>query len=55
MGLSNQTGGVLGAAIAGALLASAGFGGIGYFCLGVTVACGLLATLFSRHLRRGDG
>ncbi len=55
MGLSNQTGGVLGGAIAGALLASTGFTGIGYFCLGVTVACGLIAILFGRHLRRGEG
>ena len=51
MGLSNQSGGVLGAATAGALLANTGFGGIGYLCLGVTVACGLIAVLFGRHLR----
>ena len=55
MGLSNQTGGALGAAIAGALLASTGFSGIGYFCLGATIACGLMAALFGRHLRRGEG
>ena len=55
MGLSNQLGGALGAAIAGALLASTGFHGIGYFCLGVTVACGLLVALFGQHLRRGSG
>ena len=55
LGLSNQIGGVLGAAIAGALLASTGFEGIGYMCLGVAVACGLMSVLFGRHLRRGDG
>ena len=55
MGLSNQTGGALGAAIAGALLASAGYGGIGYMCLGVTVASALMAALFGRNLRRGSG
>ena len=55
LGMSNQTGGVLGAAIAGALLASSGFGGIGYFCLGVTVACGLMTAVFGRHIRPGAG
>ena len=49
MGLSNQTGGALGAAIAGALLASAGYGGIGYMCLGVTVASALMAALFRQE------
>ena len=53
MGLSNQTGGALGAAVAGALLASAGYGGIGYLCLGVTIASTLMAALFGRNLRRG--
>ena len=55
MGLSNQTGGALGAAIAGALLASTGYGGIGYMCLGVTIASALIAALFGRNLRRGVG
>ena len=55
MGLSNQTGGALGAAIAGALLASAGYGGIGYMCLCVTIASALIAGLFGRNLRRGAG
>ena len=54
MGLSNQTGGVLGGAFAGVLLANVGFGGIGYFCLAVTVACGLMAAFFGGHLRRGQ-
>ncbi len=55
MGLSNQTGGALGAAIAGALLASTGYGGIGYMCLGVTIASALIAGLFGKNLRRGVG
>ena len=48
MGLSNQGGGVLGAALASVLLANAGFVGIGYMCLGVTVACALATMLFGR-------
>ena len=55
MGLSNQTGGALGAAIAGALLASTGYGGLGYMCLGVTTVSALVALLFGRNLRRGVG
>ena len=55
MGLSNQTGGILGAAISGALLASTGYGGIGYLCLGVTTASALMTGLFGRHLRLGGG
>ena len=55
MGLSNQTGGVRGAAIAGVLLASTGYGGIGPMCLIVTVSSGVLVALFGRNLRRGNG
>ncbi len=55
MGLSNQCGGAIGAAIAGGLLASTGYGGIGYMCLGVTVVCVLVSVLFGSHLRRGTG
>ncbi len=55
MGLSNQTGGILGAAISGALLASTGYGGIGYLCLGVTIASALMTGLFGKHLRLGGG
>ncbi len=55
MGLSNQTAGALGAAMAGALLAGTGFIGIGYMCLAVTIVSGILAALFGKHLRRGDG
>ena len=51
MGLSNQAGGVLGAAIAGALLASAGYEGIGYMCLGVTIVSALMSATFGRNLR----
>ena len=50
MGLSNQSGGVLGAAVAGALLASTGYEGIGYLCLGVTIASALMAGLFGRQV-----
>ena len=55
LGLTNQVGGAMGAAIAGALLASAGFGGIGWFCLSVTLMCLLLSALFGRHLRPPSG
>ncbi len=55
MGLSNQLGGVLGAAISGVLLASAGYGGIAYLCLGATVVSVLAAVLFGRQLRLGGG
>ena len=55
MGLSNQLGGVLGAAIAGLLLASTGYGGVAYLCLGATVASVLAAVLFARQLRIGGG
>ena len=49
VGFSNQAGGALGAAIAGALLAYTGYWGIGYLCLGVTIASALLAGLFGRQ------
>ena len=55
MGLSNQLGGVFGAAIAGGLLASTGYGGIAYLCIGATVVSVLAAVLFGRQLRIGDG
>ena len=55
MGLSNQLGGVLGAAIVGGLLASTGCQGIAYLCLGATVASVLIAGLFARQLRIGSG
>ena len=49
MGVSNQGGGALGTALAGALLANYGFAGIGYMCLGLTVACVLGTLLFRRE------
>ena len=55
MGLSNQIGGVVGAATAGALLASTGYVGIGYMCLGVTAVSALVAVFLGRNLRRGVG
>ena len=48
MGVSNQGGGAMGTALAGALLANYSFAGIGYMCLGLTVAC-VLTTLFFRR------
>ena len=55
LGLTNQLGGVLGAAIAGVLLASTGYVGIAYFCLAATVASVVIAGLFGRQLRLGGG
>ena len=53
MGLSNQMGGVLGAAISGVLLASTGYAGIAYLCLGATVVSVLAAGGFAKQLRMG--
>lgn len=55
MGFSNQSGGMLGGAIAGALLANVGYEAIGYLCLGVTVVSSLIASVFGSQLRRGEG
>ncbi len=55
MGLSNQLGGALGAAIAGALLANTGYAGIGYLCLGVTIVSALLTGLFGRQFGENAG
>ena len=55
MGFSNQSGGMLGGAIAGALLANVGYEAIGYLCLGVAVVSSLGASAFNRQLRRGSG
>ena len=54
MGLSNHLGGVLGAAIAGWLLASTGYEGIAYMCLGAAIVSVLMAGLFAKQLRRGS-
>ena len=48
IGMSNQGGGMLGAALAGLLLANSGFTGIGYMCLGATILCGLTVVIFGR-------
>ena len=49
MGLSNMGGGVIGAALAGFLLSSTGFGGIGFMCLGAAAACVLCSLFFRRR------
>ncbi len=55
MGFSNQSGGALGAGIAGALLASVGYAGIGYMCLVATLVSALLTCLFGREFARTAG
>ena len=55
MGLSNQAGGMLGGAIAGALLAGIGYEAIGFLCLGAAVTSSLIAGVFARQLRHGVG
>ncbi len=55
MGFSNQAGGMLGAAIAGALLASVGYVGIGYMCLAVTILSALLTSLFGKQFGESAG
>ena len=55
MGLSNQSGGMLGGAIAGALLANVGYEAVGYMCLGASVASAAIASLCGRQLRRDGG
>lgn len=51
MGFSNQSGGVGGAALGGALLAASGFPGVGYLCLGAVVFSALVIGLFMRQPR----
>ena len=55
MGLSNQSGGEQGVAIAGALLNNAVYEEIGYLCLGATISIALLCIAFARHIRIGGG
>ena len=55
MGFSNQSGGALGAGIAGALLASTGYVGIGYMCLVATIVSALLTGLFGRQFGETAG
>ena len=49
LGFSNQSGGVGGAAMGGALLAASGFPGVGYLCLGTVAFAALVIVLFMRH------
>ena len=51
MGLSNQSGGVGGAALGGVLLAASGFPGVGYLCLGAVAFSALVIGLFMRQPR----
>ena len=55
IGVANFLGGVLGAGLSGALLASTGYAGIGYLCLALTIGSALVATVFARQLRVGSG
>ena len=49
LAFSNQSGGVGGAAMGGALLAASGFPGVGYLCLGTVAFAALVIVLFMRH------
>jgi DHA1 family bicyclomycin/chloramphenicol resistance-like MFS transporter len=53
LGVSNQSGGVGGAALGGILLASIGFPGVGYLCLGAAVFSTLIIVLFMRQADAG--
>lgn len=55
IGFSNQSGGVFGAGLSGALLATLGYPGIGYLCVFFTIVGAIAATVFARHLRVGAG
>ena len=55
MGFSNHAGGALGAGIAGALLAATGYVGVGYMCLGATIASAVMMSLFGRQFRVSAG
>ena len=55
MGLSNQSGGMLGAGISGAILASSGYAGIGYLLLGASVLSAALTGLFGRQFGEVSG
>lgn len=55
IGVSNFLGGVLGAGLSGALLASTGYEGIGYLVLALTAGSALFAAAFARQLRVGTG
>ena len=53
IGLSNQSGGMFGAAPAGLLLANVGFQGTGYMCLGLTVVSALMTGVVGRRFAEG--
>lgn len=53
LGISNQTGAVGGAALGGLLLASVGFPGIGYLCLGAAIFSVVVIAFFLREARAG--
>ena len=55
IGVGNFVGGVLGAGLSGALLASAGYEGIGCLCLALTTGSALLLTVFAKQLRVNTG
>ena len=55
VGLSNQSGGMFGAALAGLLLANVGFQGIGYMCLGLTVVSALMTGVVGRRFAESAG
>ena len=55
VGLSNQSGGMFGAALAGLLLANVGFQGIGYMCLGTTLVSALMTGVVGRRFAERKG
>ena len=55
IGFSNQSGGVFGAGLSGALLATLGYAGIGYLCIAFAVIGGLVAIAFAKDLRANTG
>ena len=55
VGLSNQSGGMFGAGLAGLLLANVGFQGIGYMCLGTTLVSALMTGVVGRRFAEREG
>ena len=54
LGFTNNLGGVLGASIAGGILATSGYNGIAYLCLGAAIVSIVMAGLFGRQLGKGN-
>ena len=52
LGASNQSGGIGGAALGGVMLASGGFPGVGYLCMGAAASSAVVIALFMRRARR---